>query len=120
MIFNVTGGGGVTIKNVWQNASPISNFSAQTVSVTIPANAMVMVFASWSTEDASNVICGFASVGERGRVYTQWNDRAGRLFTVSTTGVAFQSGMYGSKTDSLAANNAYIIPQAIYVIKGVQ
>ena len=109
----------LTMTKVWENPNPTAAFAAQTIPLSIPENALVMVAVNWSAESTSNVVYGWAMVGEPGRIYTQWNDRGGRLFTASTTGVTFQGGMYCSKTESLAANNNYMIPKAIYIITGV-
>lgn len=114
---------GVTIKKIWENASPNSNFSQQTVRMSIPTEAYVVVlFRAYSTRRASVIVkvgttgimmlamagAGFAPNAE-GEPFTGW-----RSVDVTTAGLTFSQG-----ASYLEYRNDMCVPVSAYIIKGV-
>lgn len=112
---------GMTTELLWQNASPGSNFSAQTVSLDLSEydeievvynHATTATFEVRSRSAVPGMAWGLSIVGYAYK----------RLATAKTTGVEFSDcnyfPSYGNTSDS-DANNA-VIPYRIYGIKGVK
>jgi len=100
---------------LWQNSSPTSNFSAQTVSINLSGyDRLLLVFVMMKSGDDS--YCQGFIVDKS---HTKWtcgglyqNTYVSRLVDVSDSGVTFGSG-YASST----SNQSAVIPNEIYGIK---
>lgn len=116
----VSGGGGLTKTLLWTNPDISEQFTAQTVVVDLSSYSLVMiefilygtlmttVFANIPTA-AGNSIANSTMYGQR---------FVGRNFTVSTSGVAFDSGFYVSTYDgALITADTYMTPLTVYGIK---
>ena len=117
----------IEIVKVWENASPDSNFAAQTVSLDLSDANLVIIECkaskTGSIEKFTIVKVGgaeqlfmFANAGASSEinVYTRRAD-------ITTTGVEFAAA-YSKVIDGTSASSSttYIIPLAIYAVKGVQ
>ena len=115
-------------KLLWTNASPTSEFAAQTISLTLSSYDAVEVICRYSTTSDSRTryICDVGSSASIDWFY--YTVVAGKYMGVksrnevsaSTTGVTFGACTTkpGNSTDS-TTTNGYIIPIKIYGIKGV-
>ena len=115
-------------KLLWTNASPTSDFAAQTVSLTLSSYDAVEIVCRYSTTSDSRTryICDVGSSASIDWFY--YTVVAGKYMGVksrnevsaSTTGVTFGACTTkpGNSTDS-TTTNGYIIPIKIYGIKGV-
>ena len=113
---------------LWTNASPTSEFAAQTISLTLSSYDAVEVVCRYSTTSNSRTIyrCDVGSSASIDWLY--YTVVAGKYMGVksrneisaSTTGVTFGACTTkpGNSTDS-TTTNGYIIPVKIYGIKGV-
>lgn len=120
--------GGTNIKLAWRNSSPTSAFGAQTITPNqmgltdlSPYDIALVAFRSYDTQTQHTpaVICEKDATTR----HTYLWDHAYislRSITFDDSGVYFGSAYYGKVLQSTAANNAYLIPTAIYIIKGVQ
>ena len=122
--------GGVSMKSLWTNASPTSDFAAQTISLNLSGYKYVLVRYLYSkdyqNEDQIAVVkvgrsayltfTGAASSGSGNIFLSQ------RRISVGSTSVAFGAPLYKnySSTAKPTANNKYCIPVEIIGIKGVQ
>lgn len=107
---------GVTIKKLWENASPGSSFAAQTIEVDLSPYEMYMVIFRQSTTYALH-IAQIATVGHGLMVSMIWGDSGHyghRSASCTTSGITFNSPYYDK-----SASNLYFIPNKIYGIKGV-
>ena len=115
-------------KLLWTNASPTSEFAAQTISLTLSSYDAVEIVCRYSTTSDSRTryICDVGSSASIDWFY--YTVVAGKYMGVksrnevsaSTTGVTFGSCTTKpwNSTDS-TTTNGYIIPIKIYGIKGV-
>lgn len=116
----VSGSGGLTKTLLWANPDSSVQFTAQTVVVDLSSYSLVMiefllygtlmtaVFANIPTA-AGNSIANSAMYGQR---------FVGRNFTVSASGVTFDSGFYVSTYDgAVITADTYMTPVAVYGIK---
>lgn len=115
-------------KLLWTNASPTSEFAAQTISLTLSSYDAVEIVCRYSTTSDSRTryICDVGSSASIDWFY--YTVVAGKYMGVksrnevsaSTTGVTFGACTTkpGNSTDS-TTTNGYIIPIKIYGIKGV-
>ena len=127
--------GGVSMKSLWTNASPTSNFAAQTLdsSDSIPNLSdyeYVLVRYLYSTDYQSDDQIAVFKVGRAG--YLTFTGAAStssgnillsqRTISVGSDSVAFGAPVYKnySSTANATANNKYCIPIEIIGIKGVQ
>lgn len=113
---------------LWTNASPTSDFAAQTISLTLSSYDAVEIVCRYSTTSDSRTryICDVGSSASIDWFY--YTVVAGKYMGVksrnevsaSTTGVTFGACTTkpGNSTDS-TTTNGYIIPIKIYGIKGV-
>lgn len=111
-----------TVK-LWENASPTSLFTAQTIALDLQDYRMVLCLFRLSTETVTVVPATFAVVG--GNACYSYGLVSGypvrRTVSATTTGVKIEEGCrytsFGST--NVNAKNTNLIPVAIYGIKGV-
>lgn len=119
--------GGVTMELLWENASPTSGFSAQTLSLPLPEGSYIAIEGRASTQGNREWI--FLKTGQQTVMKTFALGNAKEIYMrsrsaqTSTTGVTFgagnavdilQSSVSGNDNDTNA-----IVPLAIYMLKGV-
>ena len=100
---------------LWANASPSSNFAAQTVSLDLSRYAKVIVNYRWATSDTSQYL-GRTNIIGRSTIDdccnpTNTATQGVRTYTSSTTGISFLDAYTGSKSNNI------MIPLEIYGIK---
>lgn len=105
---------------LWTNASPTSDFAAQTISLSLSDYDQIQIwFRPIASE--SDEFFAFAKVGSSIRMAFPRYTIERRKVDVTTTGVEFYPAYYltsyGGSSESLL--NAYMIPVRIYGIKGV-
>lgn len=110
-------GNGISIKKLWDNASPSSAFTAQTVSLNLSDYDFIdidvkLANSRYQVQRFKVGQAGFISSGNE--VVTATNVNYTRLINVTTSGVSFEGGYFNS-----AQNDNYVIPEQIYGIKGV-
>lgn len=110
--------GALSMELLWENASPTSEFEAQTIPLTLKEGDLVTIEAS---EDNTGGAYVYAQciVGCQSRLFLMSNYRQTRAFTVTTTGITFNEGKAGAIDSSLATSNISAIPKRIFVTKGV-
>lgn len=105
---------------LWENASPTSGFSAQTVSLNLVGYSYVLVVFKRTTgsDYYSTSICsvGEHSIGVAGPIDTGSSSTMTRYFSVSTSGVSFLTGV-SALPSSGTQQSTYCIPLKIYGIK---
>ena len=113
--------GGTSLTKIWENASPTSAFTAQTLTINTLSNYdwYVIIYKFYTTLDY--VLMGFGAVGngtiinmaDAGSVYR-------RNVEYSTNNLMI-SGVNGTKISGAAdiSDNKYLIPLMIYGVKGV-
>ena len=113
---------GVEMVKLWENASPTSDFAAQTVAVNFSGYVCYQIAAYNRTQNVFNVYEGLVGYGMR-FVYTYTTsgsdgtvvNRVGmRTVEWTNSGLEFSDGVYNG-----AVNNGMLLPLAIYGIKGV-
>lgn len=110
--------GGLSMVKLWENASPTSEFAAQTVALDLSKyNAALIIYRRATT--ANEAYSAFIRVGDSGSLFAMTNYRSDRTATVSRTGVVFNAGRQASLSESLSENNVASVPITIYGIKGV-
>ena len=109
------GGGGVEMKLLWRNASPTSDFSAQTLTLDLSEYDAAIVSYAQSRNDgriSSSILCmkdRSISIGAyRGASIK-------RTCEVMETGVKF-----GDASSSSGNTNSSIVPYEIFGVKGVE
>ena len=119
--------GGVSMKSLWTNASPTSNFAAQTIPLILNGYEYVLVRYLYSTnyQDYDQI-----AIVKVGRVaYLTFTGVAStniylsqRTISVDNVSVTFGAPVYKTyaSTSKPTANNEYCIPVEIIGIKGVQ
>ena len=107
---------GAGITKLWENAGPASNFAAQTISLNLSKYQMVAIECRFNTTDDYRKIY-FGNVGSAMALdvvstsgYLGWRSAA-----VTTTGISFSTATYNKNSGVVG----YVIPVAIYGIKGV-
>lgn len=119
--------GGVSMKSLWINASPTSDFATQTISLNLNGYEYVLVRYLYSTNYQSYDQIAIVKVGREayltftGAVSTNIY-LSQRTISVGSDSVAFGAPVYKTyaSTSSPTANNKYCIPVEIIGIKGVQ
>lgn len=119
--------GGVSMKSLWINASPTSDFAAQTISLNLNGYEYVLVRYLYSTGYQSQDQIAIVKVGREayltftGAVSTNIY-LSQRTISVGSDSVAFGAPVYKTyaSTSDPTANNKYCIPVEIIGIKGVQ
>lgn len=111
---NAGGGSGFQIKLLWENSSPSSNFSAQTIPLDLSSYDGALIIARIATNsDATGAFFGF--IGQEPTITIKGatsNTIYGRRSIISNSGVEFLQGYAGATSGS---GNA--IPIQIYGIK---
>ena len=119
--------GGVSMKSLWTNASPTSNFAAQTISLNLNGYEYVLVRYLYSTDYQSQNQIAIVKVG--GDAYLTFTGVAStniylsqRTISVGSDSMTFGEPVYKTyaSTSNPTANNKYCIPVEIIGIKGVQ
>lgn len=110
---------GVTMKLLWTNPNPDSNFAAQTVSVNLSGYDFFAIVPIFSVA-SPNIIpmqvftCDDSTSHVLAITARSNSNNGGRLITFSTSGLTFTSATYSGST-----NNSYAIPYKIYGIRGI-
>lgn len=123
--------GGLSMKLLWQNASPTSAFAAQTISLDLSGDSKIIIeFNSDSSSGVKDiqtiinpVVVGKGGVGIRfGGVQDNYLGSIHfRYYQVTNNSITFNNSYYQSWTGTTATlNNNFVIPYRVYVIKGVQ
>ena len=115
------------MKSLWINASPTSDFAAQTISLNLGDYEYVLVRYLYSTDYQSQNQIAIVKVGKEayltftGAVSTSIYVTQ-RTISVGSNSVAFGAPAYKTyaSTSSPTTNNKYCIPVEIIGIKGVQ
>ena len=119
--------GGVSMKSLWANASPTSDFAAQTISLNLNGYEYVLVRYLYSTGYQSQNQIAIVKVGRD--AYLTFTGVAStnvylsqRTISVGSDSVTFGKPVYKTyaSTSNPTANNKYCIPVEIIGIKGVQ
>lgn len=119
--------GGVSMKSLWANASPTSDFAAQTILLNLNGYEYVLVRYLYSTGYQSQNQIAIVKVG--GDAYLTFTGVVStniylsqRTISVGSDSVAFGAPVYKTyaSTSNPTANNKYCIPVEIIGIKGVQ
>lgn len=101
---------------LWTNASPTSNFAAQTVTLDLSEYSFVLVLFRHSTSaDVTATLSGMTNVGGSARLLTgsaETNRIGIRTARAETDGVVFSSCTFNNAT-----NNGIIIPYQIWGVK---
>lgn len=110
------GGTGTKMELLWENASPDSGFSAQTISLTLSEGDVVRIYAVNSPSSPALIPPVDIPVGKTGYIIgkTDSNALAFRSAGVTETGIAFTACNYGN-----ASTDSHAIPYKIYRLKGV-
>ena len=108
--------GGVKLDLLWTNPSPTSNFTAQTISLTLADYDYLLIECTWATSFAGNLSYHICKNGVKSSLFGSNPTNTGvigiRQATVSTSGVTISDAKNGTTT----ANNI-MIPTSIYGIK---
>ena len=119
--------GGVSMKSLWINASPTSDFATQTISLNLSGYEYVLVRYLYSTDYQSLNQIAIVKVG--GDAYLTFTGVAStniylsqRTISVGSDSVVFGAPVYKTyaSTSKPTANNKYCIPVEIIGIRGVQ
>lgn len=105
---------------LWENASPTSDFAAQTIPLDLSGYDFVMVvYKHWTTENVNN--SAFCRVGQYGRLLSHDYTLAYRDYHPETTGIYFNVGLVVAtyNNSNVTQNTSAVIPLQIYGIKGV-
>lgn len=108
--------GKCVMKAEWTNLSPTASFEAQTITKDLSAYDAVLVLAMVSTT-AQNQVAAWAFLGAGGVLYYAGAANRARLFTPSTTGIAFESGTLYSTYGTGTPSGASLVPYKIIGIK---
>ena len=117
------------IKLLWENASPSSSFPEQTLSTILNGYDMGIFIGNEATDQAfavSTILPLPPNDGSgnytQGYLFHVYNGRQSRKITITAAGtVKFGGGYYATGGSSnLVAGDSYMIPAAIYGVKGVK
>ena len=120
---------GIQMKKLWQNASPTSNFAAQTINLDLSEYDYVLIeiksYVNYSFTENQLVRVGaedYITAKYDIQSQTSYITLTSRLATVTNTGIVFTQGCakYMSASSPAGVNASYCIPVRIYGIKGVQ
>lgn len=121
---------GIQIKKLWENASPTSTFSAQTISLTIGSTSKALIVYAVKYYNGSSEVTGYKieiiDVGKCGVLEnasmanstSYYVNNKQRSADVKTSGVSFGNGYVTRVTMAPIMDNNGCIPIAIYEIKG--
>lgn len=108
---------GLSVTLLWENASPTSSFSPQTISMDLSGYDMAAIETYYSTE-YNFLLSAFGRIEGKDILTIMASGRENKVgtrgVTVSETGFVFSYARYGG-----AENNTYCVPVRIYGIKGV-
>lgn len=121
--------GGVSIKKLWPNDSPTSVFKPQTIPVNLSGYDKILIISNISRWD--NIVQSIMTIdtnGQKGKITTISNTTSDTSIRTNTrdvyvnsdkTGVVFDAA--NSKYNTITQqDNGFVIPIAIYGIKGVK
>ena len=111
--------GGFTLDLVWTNASPTSNFSAQTVSLDLSDyQAVIIMFGSSTAWETLYPVIIPIGLTEDSYIGLAGKTNRYRVCNPSSTGVTFENGaQYSSYNSSATATSGSMIPIYIYGMK---
>ena len=111
---------GIQIKKLWQNASPTSTFTAQTISLDLSGYTDILVQYYVVKKDANGIRSLIVPVGDYGSMGVSSSINRARTFQVLTTGVKFEAGYYwGVYNSGSSVDNTWLTPHRIFGVKGV-
>ena len=113
--------GGISITKLWQNASPTSEFAAQTISVGLSSYTHYMIVYQEHATAGLYKNTGFIPVGLKVQL-TNFSGCIGcrSMSSATTTALAFNSGEYtASYNANWTTKNDQCVPYQIYGVKGV-
>lgn len=110
---------GMKMELLWENASRTSEFAAQTVNLDLSPYKFCEIVFIWGTSDAEFATLNVSTeIGVVSQACFVWNGKIARKYTVSNSGIAFDSGLYAANSsNNLATSNGKCIPYRIYGIK---
>lgn len=112
---------GIQMKKLWQNASPTSDFAAQTVSLDLSGYDHILLQYYVLKQGADGMDSVIVPVGDYGSMNIAASLNRLRTFRVLSTGVVFQGALkWTIYSSSSLTDNAWLTPYRIYGIKGVQ
>ena len=115
--------GGISMELVWENASPSSEFAAQTIELDLSKYTHVLAVFKFATTTAY-YISHIGINGIRSLVSFSYGSIASgiyapyRNFLVQTTGITFGSA-WNPVANTVTQSDLYLIPYRVYGIKGV-
>ena len=108
----------IQMELLWENPDTTASFAAQTVSLTLGENDLVMINGVTSAGNEYITMPHFLRVGESGMLLSDvGNGVRRRLATVTATGVEFGAGGTQTSTSNVTSSNSVMIPYRIYVIR---
>lgn len=108
---------GISMRLVWTNPSPSSNFAAQTLALELGNYDAVVIYVKQDTSTNYGAFC-FAAMDINTTIFTKGQTNGtmfGRYITASGAGITFSNGYSGSSTGA-----QYAIPLYVYGIKGIR
>ena len=111
--------GGISVKLLWENASPTSSFAPQTIPLDLSECIMVLVAGRENTSSNKRTM-SLGEIGAKSQIFIQGNNRQIREFTCDNTGITFDLGYEGSIGTTITSNNTKAIPTTIYGLKGAK
>lgn len=113
--------GGISKKLLWQNASPTSEFAAQTISIDLSDYDGILFLTLWQKSLSGGFNSQYVPVGESSTLHVPYYFNVSRSVSVTPTGITFGVGQLTQTYGTLAANrNDMAIPYICFGIKGVQ
>lgn len=111
----------MSMELLWENASPTSGFGGQSVKGDFSQYTHVMIFAIRSTTNDANMTAVLLKVGDAGHIQGNIDgfihERA--VVVLPEEVLFYNHSFYRTYGGTSESNDAYIIPTAIYGIKGV-
>ena len=122
---NIENIGAIKMDLLWENASPNSEFAAQTLNIDF--SEYEYAYISFKNDTDAYLRNIFAKVGETTSALTGFTGHNGnyfistaRGFTVNDTNILFEYGSGATSVSSCTLQNWAMIPQRVYGIKGVK
>lgn len=112
------GGSGLSMKLLWENASPASSFAARTIAVDLSKYTMCCIEYNGDLTDP-NFRTEIFPIGNTVWLHSEHNNRSGREVVISKESVAFRVGKFGAYNELMRENNGGCVPLKIYGIRGV-
>ena len=125
IINNIVDGGGLEMELLWENASPTSQFGAQTINVDSSGYDAVFVRTKKYTTQSIVISSGFVKHGEVGYISSAHPDSTNtyvgqREFTVNEKSIIFTVALEAKGSAKGSESNNMFVPIEIYGIKGVK